>query len=81
MVICFNPNIRRSEFLISLDIVANLFAYTKTLAFKCKVPKKTYLLVRKHAGKIRRFDPYLRSAVEKAQVFGEELKYFRLCGQ
>ncbi|KAL4126012.1 hypothetical protein QTP88_010244 [Uroleucon formosanum] len=36
----FNSSVKRSEFLVSFEIVANLFAYTKTLSIKLKSSKQ-----------------------------------------
>jgi len=40
----FSSSIKRSDFLVSLEIVANLFSYTKDLSIRLQSPNKIYLV-------------------------------------
>ncbi|KAL4098636.1 hypothetical protein QTP88_023199 [Uroleucon formosanum] len=89
----FNSSVRRSEFLVSLEIVANLFAYTKSLSIQLQSSKQDLSMAKKNIkniialfNNIREnpediFDSLFENAAKKAQMFGEKIKIPRLCGQ
>ncbi|KAF0727401.1 zinc finger MYM-type protein 1-like, partial [Aphis craccivora] len=89
----FNSSVRRSEFLVSLEIVANLFAYTKTLSIQLQSSKQDLSMAKNNIKDIinlfnsirenpeNTFNSLFENAAKKAQMFGEEIKIPRLCGQ
>ncbi|XP_060853297.1 52 kDa repressor of the inhibitor of the protein kinase-like [Rhopalosiphum padi] len=89
----FNSSVRRSEFLVSLEIVANLFAYTKTLSIQLQSSKQDLSMAQKNIKNIialfnsirenpeDTFNSLFENAAKKAQMFGEKIKIPRLCGQ
>lgn len=91
--VSFNSSVRRSEFVISLETVTNLFSYTKTLSIQLQSSKQDLSSALKNIknvinvfDNIRKnpdvtFVPLFDSATKKTQMFGEDLKIPRLCGR
>lgn len=89
----FNSSVRRSKFLVSLEIVANLFAYTNTLNIQLQSSKQDLSMDKINIKNIialfnsirenpdNTFDSLFENAARKAQMFGEEIKIPRLRGQ
>ncbi|KAF0758036.1 zinc finger MYM-type protein 1-like [Aphis craccivora] len=68
--VTFSASIKRSEFLISLEIVANLFSYTKMLS-----PQN----IRENS--TSRFETYFKNASDIAALVCEDIIIPRLCGR
>jgi len=89
----FSASIKRSEFLISLEIVANLFTYTKTLSLVLQSPKMELSKAFSHVknvidvmddireNSISKFETYFKNASDMAALVGEEIRIPRLCGR
>jgi len=89
----FRASIKRSEFLISLEIVANLFSYTKTLSLVLQSPKLELSKAFSHVknvidvmddireNSISKFETYFKNASDMAALVGEEIRIPRLCGR
>ncbi|CAH1724767.1 unnamed protein product [Aphis gossypii] len=89
----FSASIKRSEFLISLEIVANLFSYTKTLSLVLQSPKLELSKAFSHVNDVinvienirenstSRFETYFKNASDMAALVGEDIRIPRICGR
>jgi len=91
--VSFSSSIKRSDFLISLEIVANLFSYTKDLSIKLQSPQQDLSSAFSHVKEViqifeakrnncdEEFSICFKNASEVASKIGEEIKIPRLCGR
>jgi hypothetical protein len=91
--VSYSASIRRSDFLISLEIVAELFSYTKMLSLVLQSSKLELSKAYSHVkdvidviGNIREnsvseFEKYFKNASDKSALVGEEIRIPRLCGR
>ncbi|KAL4148354.1 hypothetical protein QTP88_002618 [Uroleucon formosanum] len=88
-----NASFKRSEYLISLETVANLFPYSKTLSLVLQSPKLELSKAFSHVkdvidiiGDIRenlisKLETYFENASDMAALVGEEIRIPHLCGR
>lgn len=91
--VSFNSSIKRSDFLVSLEIAANLFSFTKDLSIRLQSPQQdlssAFSLVRevikifeeKRNNADEEFLKYFKNATEVASTIGEEIRIPRVCGR
>lgn len=87
----FSSSMKRNDFLISLEIVANLFSYTKDVSIKPKNTQQdlssTFSLVKeiikifeaKRKNSDEEFSNYFINASKVASKIGEEIQISRMC--
>lgn len=89
--VAFSASIKQSEFLISLEIVANLFSYSKMLSLILQSPKLELSKAFSHVkdvidvisnireNSLTEFKKYFKNASDMAALVGEEIKIPRIC--